>query len=593
MESFIQVYEEMKRNEKKVNKNSILHTNNTYDYKSNNLGKQLVNLMEIQNYDKDKAIQLIEQGANVNYQKNGHSPLMIACLGTEDSIDMIEILLKNGADVNLFNDSGYNALMLADDMVVCKYLLEHGADINMQLKGFSAQTVLMQSLSCKKTQKTKLLLEYGADVNLKDFNGFNSLMHAMNNNQIDNIELMRLLIDNNVDIDAQDNQGKTALMKAVTKKNKNEVTLLLENNANIDIQDNVGNTALMILCNSVEPDLDIAKKLIDNKASVNFVDINGLEAIELVENNINMRKSKAEELTILLKFAKLNSNNIGIENGKYKEHYYGHNLLAKVSQDYNQALEDLKVYGVNINYNGNNGQENTILIQALSYSYRKPYIENLIKLGADVNILNYNNQNSLFYTNNIELQELLIKNGVNINQKDNFGKTCLMYACIENKLDSIKLLVKSGAELNITDDNGVTAIMHACKQSGSYESIECLIKSKADVNIQDKKGKTALMYMLQRSRAKVLLLLQENADTNLQDENGYTALMIELMNYKPDYVVIKDLLKHGANVMIKDCINKDALFYAKKLDDDKIIKLIEDEKTKIMGQEGLNYSKEL
>lgn len=70
----------------------------------------------------------------------GHSPLSVAC-GTK-SVAMVELLLKNNADINSLDDNGETPLMHAvqvirheqDKLSVIKTLLEHGADITLKNK---------------------------------------------------------------------------------------------------------------------------------------------------------------------------------------------------------------------------------------------------------------------------------------------------------------------------------------------------------------------------------------------------------------------------------------------------------------------------
>ena len=71
------------------------------------MGETLLNLA-VNSQSKKDVILLIENGANVNKQGElNFTPIQNACL--HGNIDIIEILLKNGAKTNIKNEFGYDA----------------------------------------------------------------------------------------------------------------------------------------------------------------------------------------------------------------------------------------------------------------------------------------------------------------------------------------------------------------------------------------------------------------------------------------------------------------------------------------------------
>jgi len=69
--------------------------------------------------------------------------------------------------------------------------------------------------------------------------------------------------------------------------------------------------------------------------------------------------------------------------------------------------------------------------------------------------LNFRDQNGNTFlheavlTKNSDLVDLLIKNGVKVNSKNNFGKTALHKACFIGSLSCVSVLLINGADVAI------------------------------------------------------------------------------------------------------------------------------------------------
>jgi ankyrin repeat protein len=98
----------------------------------------------------------------------------------------------------------------------------------------------------------------------------------------------------------------------------------------------------------------------------------------------------------------------------------------------------------------------------------------------------------------LEEAEELIKNGADVNEKDNYRNTPLFY--VEN-IDIANLLIKYGANVNHKDDYQFTPIfVHV-----NIAIYKILINSGADINIQDILGLTVLDYQESIDHARVLI----------------------------------------------------------------------------------------
>ena len=95
----------------------------------------------------------------------------------------------------------------------------------------------------------------------------------------------------------------------------------------------------------------------------------------------------------------------------------------------------------------------------------------LLEAKADVNALGgWNDGNALWQAvsssspSSGALVQLLLQHGVNVNQQDCDGNTCLHFVCTEGNIELVLLLAAAGADLTIKNKLGETAL--ACWKAG-------------------------------------------------------------------------------------------------------------------------------
>lgn len=145
-------------------------------------------------------------------------------------------------------------------------------------------------------------------------------------------------------------------------------------------------------------------------------------------------------------------------------------------------------------------------------------MKKLIAAGADVNLRQAYDETALIWAakaNAVDAIQVLLKAGADINAVSRyvsnyhiFSGTALMHAVDEKKLDAIKALIKAGADVNIrsNDYDGRTALMLAARRSGKtgVDIVQALIDAGADVNAKDKHGKAAIDYADDTAVKKIL-----------------------------------------------------------------------------------------
>ena len=94
------------------------------------------------------------------------------------------------------------------------------------------------------------------------------------------------------------------------------------------------------------------------------------------------------------------------------------------------------------------------------------------------------------YEGNFEAIQQHIKDGSDLNEKDQFGSTPLIIAATFGKTDVAIALIGAGADMNITNYDGATAL-HISTFFCRTEIVAALLEKGADKDIRNKAGSTA------------------------------------------------------------------------------------------------------
>lgn len=115
-------------------------------------------------------------------------------------------------------------------------------------------------------------------------------------------------------------------------------------------------------------------------------------------------------------------------------------------------------------------------------------IDYCIKKGADVNFItqqrwvNISPLITAINNNHIEAAKMLLQNNADINWKDTFNSTALMYAASIGNIKMVQLLIDNGADLEHKDKQGNNAISAA--KEGNHNDIVKLLKTKIKLSKQ-------------------------------------------------------------------------------------------------------------
>lgn len=192
---------------------------------------------------------IIARGANVNWVSRTRGTSALVAASTNGHVEIVRLLLQNGASVDLQCNDGWTPLMGASEeghIEVAKLLLqEGGAKVNFtDSEGWSA---LMSASGRGHTDVVKLLLQYGAQVNHQRSDGWCALIHA---SSCGHTETTQLLLQNGAAVDLQRNDGWSALMSASQSGHTEVAKLLLRNGAQINLKDTLGRSPMTLARNT-------------------------------------------------------------------------------------------------------------------------------------------------------------------------------------------------------------------------------------------------------------------------------------------------------------------------------------------------------
>ena len=190
------------------------------------------------------------------------------------------------------------------------------------------------------------------------------------------------------------------------------------------------------------------------------------------------------------------------------------------------------------------------------------------------------------YSKDIKLIELLVKKGADWQSTDNYDRSLLHHAAMNDDSKMLMYILKHRyySNINKVDIHGCTALLHACSASKSTKTIELLLRQGADKRAKENMGRsmlhcaamngdsTILRYILKHhyydndsinevdsyngfsplhsacffggDLKSIELLLKRGADWQLRDNRGRTLLHNAVVNYRGNSAVAMYILEH-------------------------------------------------
>jgi ankyrin repeat protein len=486
-----------------------------------------------------------------------------------NSLEMIQLLVSLGLDINARNSKNENVLSLAAEQYnhkAVEWLLEKGLPVDDLLKVvFTSKNWLLNIINSDPNLETlKIVLKYISDINL--LIDAETLLHKAIDFSCGSIEVIKLLVENKVDVNKLKTSDKSSPLicslnqnnliascsfqfySIIRPKSRPDIAqYLLSQGPDVTVRNMQGETALYHAI--FHQNIDIIKQIIELGADINAVTNDGTS---ILQKAVLIKSLKIVQLLVELGADVNHINNINLsclniaaQNESYDivkylvekganinhESYTSFPALFYAFESKNmEQVHWLINNGANINLIRNNLN----LHECTEYGNKVDkldYITLLINNGVNINELNGNIETILHTCiDDVEIVDYLLERGISINERNIQGKTEL-HICIEkensnvycqNKSRIVNKLIRRGAIVNTADNDGVTPLHLAASDPLNIEIVRVLIANGADVKASDSGGDSVLHYTADREIA--MLLCEKGADVNCKNKEGVTVL---------------------------------------------------------------------
>ncbi|KAH7320786.1 ankyrin repeat-containing domain protein [Stachybotrys elegans] len=479
------------------------------------------------------------------------------------NVESLQALLATGKvdmECTRFGETKLFKACRSWDSSMVKLLLEHGADPNRQCVGPGGG--LYDDNGCALFDEAASA--EGGPAPIHGIVYLEGRTPAMAEDREEIAECVRLLVEAGADINATMNggyqgSGRTALHDAVRKADDDSWTDWGE----IDETEEI-----------------LAEVLLQAGADANAKTPAGFAPIHLAN------PQKPRLLDILMSYG-ADTNVINAEGRTplleilHSLSFYRYGAPKKPSLEFLDKLIELDS-DVTVTDEEGNGVMHYVLfsMSRLAAPEHIPFVEKLLRAGADPNKPNATGEPPLFWYNKVrtsipggdeELLQMLVEAGMNLNCRNGKGQPflCNLASRWHNTEETVKKFVRLGADINVADADGETIIHTMIRGTPSLSSIQWMCEAGARLDTCDRRGNTPLHTMVSKSdyiadEEEIIRLLAETSLPLAKNSKGQTVLHVVTSSARLQLMLSMDVFKE-LDINERDLDGRTPLHHAVKL----------------------------
>ncbi|XP_052083811.1 uncharacterized protein LOC127721184 isoform X2 [Mytilus californianus] len=435
-------------------------------------------IISLQNGHEEIARLLIKGKCNVNHSMdNGYRPLTV--VAGKGQVKIIQMLIENNANVNISNHETISSKSICEKNIPCKnnippsplsmaslnnhlevvkVLIQNGADIDY--RGVEGATALFEASERGNIEVVKYLLSMKASVNIPTYRGRTPLFVAVQRRLL---QIATILLQNNANVNQCRNDGVSPLLRATIHGDAKLIELLLRNKADPNLATAEGLYPIMSAARQGHSELLVL--ILNSDAQIDATNIKDQTALWIAAFY-----GKKEYMQCLLDHqANIHSTDQDDESV----------LLAACRHADVPLIQCLVDAGSNVNFCNKN---------SISPLFRAVELGNLnvakylISAGANVNLQTTDKHTALIiavHLSHLEMVELLIHNKADVNATNGKEHPCLWEAILNGNKHIVSLLLENGANCEMTIE-GKTPLVLA-QELKYYDIADLLIEKQGRV----------------------------------------------------------------------------------------------------------------
>lgn len=179
--------------------------------------------------------------------------------------------------------------------------------------------------------------------------------------------------------------------------------------------------------------------------------------------------------------------------------------------------------------------------------------------------------------NSDDIIEYLHRHPEEIDSRYGDGKTLLMYAVENEKMDLVNCLINYGCNVNLQDSKGLTALHYSCKNGRSINTINFVIKltgSGASCRLRTTAGLTPLHFAsIYAKDVNIINRLISLSDPNELTKTKDNSLTLAV-NWNTNLHISEKLIQYTNDINHRNNEGRTALQIACENDNEKLVQLL-------------------